>query len=214
MNTFGLYIHIPFCEKKCPYCDFYSGTPLKNDIEEYTAGVINRLVSYAEIYSGRVIDTVYFGGGTPNLIGAENLKRILASAKTLFSVTADAEITIEVNPGSVSADFFDAIYSAGFNRLSLGLQSANADELELLGRRHSRNDVETAVRSAQAAGFGNISLDLMIGLPKQTEESIRKSIEFCASMGVQHVSSYILKIEENTVFHRKLEPQTLSVRKT
>ena len=203
MTPFGLYIHIPFCEKKCPYCDFYSKKPSLGDTELYVPEVKKRIEHYSEIYSGRSIDTVYFGGGTPSLIGADALNELLSSVMENFPVTASAEVTVEANPGSVNRDFFEKIRKGGFNRLSLGLQSANADELAFLGRPHSAEDVKDAVEDAKKAGFDNISLDLMTGLPGQTEDKLSKSIAFCSSLGVSHVSSYILKIEEGTVFHRK-----------
>lgn len=209
MKSFGIYIHVPFCESKCPYCDFYSRPPKgsgKNKeeyIKEYTAGVKNRLVSYAKKYGSRPVDSVYFGGGTPSVLGAEALAEILSAIKENFHFTTDAEITAEANPCSVDEEFFSVLKKSGFNRLSMGLQSANGDELKLLGRRHTAEEAAEKVRLAQKCGFDNISLDLMIALPYQTEEKLKTSIEFCAALGVRHISSYILKIEENTVFGKK-----------
>ncbi len=209
MKSFGIYIHVPFCESKCPYCDFYSRPPKglgKNKeeyIKEYTAGVKTRLVSYAEKYGSRPVDSVYFGGGTPSVLGADALAEILAAIKENFHVANDAEITVEANPCSVDEEFFLTLRKSGFNRLSMGLQSANGDELKLLGRRHTAEEAAEKVRLAQKCGFDNISLDLMIALPNQTEEKLKTSIEFCAALGVRHISSYILKIEENTVFGKK-----------
>ncbi len=209
MKSFGIYIHVPFCESKCPYCDFYSRPPKgsgKNKeeyIKEYTAGVKNRLVSYAKKYGSRPVDSVYFGGGTPSVLGAQALAEILSAIKENFHVATDAEITAEANPCSVDEEFFLTLRKSGFNRLSMGLQSANGDELKLLGRRHTAEEAAEKVRLAQKCGFDNISLDLMIALPNQTEEKLKNSIEFCAALGVRHISSYILKIEENTVFGKK-----------
>lgn len=209
MKSFGIYIHVPFCESKCPYCDFYSRPPKGSEknkeeyIKEYTAGVKNRLVSYAKKYGSRPVDSVYFGGGTPSVLGADALAEILAAIKENFHVTTDAEITVEANPCSVDEEFFLTLRKSGFNRLSMGLQSANGDELKLLGRRHTAEEAAEKVRFAQKCGFDNISLDLMIALPNQTEEKLKTSIEFCAALGVRHISSYILKIEENTVFGKK-----------
>ena len=209
MKKFGIYIHVPFCESKCPYCDFYSRPPKsagkdKNEyIREYTAGVKSRLVSYAKIYGDRVVDTIYFGGGTPSVLGADALSDILSEIKNIYKVSENAEITCEANPCSVDEEFFTKLKNSGFNRLSMGLQSANEDELRLLGRRHTAEEAAEKVRIAQKVGFDNISLDLMIALPNQTKEKLKKSIDFCASLYVQHISSYILKIEENTVFGKK-----------
>lgn len=202
MKKAGIYIHVPFCDGKCPYCDFYSKVPKDEEAGRYTAAVIERIRKYAEKYHISA-ETVYFGGGTPNLIGGKNLSVILDAVRQNFSLSDSAEITCEVNPNSVNGEFFDTIRKAGFNRISMGLQSANEDELELLGRKHSAEDVRDAVETARKSGFTNISLDLMIGLPGQTQEKLKKSIDFCGSLGVPHVSSYILKIEERTPFFRR-----------
>lgn len=206
MKNFGIYIHVPFCESKCPYCDFYSRPPKGSGktkeeyVREYTAGVKSRLVSYAEKYWEREVDSVYFGGGTPSVLGEDALCEILSEIKSCFRVTDDAEITCEANPCSVGESFFRRLKDGGFNRLSMGLQSANEDELKLLGRRHTALEAAQKVRLARECGFDNISLDLMIALPNQTKEKLLHSIEFCSDLNVEHISSYILKIEENTVF--------------
>lgn len=209
MKNFGIYIHVPFCESKCPYCDFYSRPPKgsgktkEEHVREYTAGVKSRLVSYAEKYWEREVDSVYFGGGTPSVLGEDALCEILSEIKSRFHVTDDAEITCEANPCSVGESFFRRLKEGGFNRLSMGLQSANEDELKLLGRRHTAPEAAQKVGLARECGFDNISLDLMIALPNQTKEKLLHSIEFCSDLGVEHISSYILKIEENTVFGKK-----------
>ncbi len=209
MKNFGIYIHVPFCESKCPYCDFYSRPPKGSGktkeeyVREYTAGVKSRLVSYAEKYGEREVDSVYFGGGTPSILGEDALCEILSEIKSRFHVTDDAEITCEANPCSVGESFFRRLKEGGFNRLSMGLQSANEDELKLLGRRHTAPEAAQKVRLARECGFDNISLDLMIALPNQTKEKLLHSIEFCSDLNVEHISSYILKIEENTVFGKK-----------
>ncbi len=209
MKNFGIYIHVPFCESKCPYCDFYSRPPKGSGktkeeyVREYTAGVKSRLVSYAEKYCDRTVDTVYFGGGTPSVLGEDLLCEILAEIRASFHVAKDAEITCEANPCSVDERFFTRLREGEFNRLSMGLQSANEDELKLLGRRHTAEEAAEKVRLARKCGFDNISLDLMIALPNQTKEKLKRSIEFCSDLNVEHISSYILKIEENTVFGKK-----------
>lgn len=198
----GIYIHVPFCLSKCPYCDFYSKIPQPQEMESYLLAMDREIAKMAKKYP-RKVDTVYFGGGTPSALGGEGLARLLAVVRRNFEIATTAEITAELNPESVSKVLFQIIKKAGFNRISMGLQSANEDELEFLGRKHSLNTVENAVNMARAEGFDNISLDLMIALPNQTEEKLRKSIEFCSNLGVEHISSYILKVEENTVFGRK-----------
>ena len=202
MEAVGLYIHVPFCLGKCPYCDFYSVYPEKKLTEEYLEAVKSRIRRYSSLYK-RDIATVYFGGGTPNLIGYEGISEILKEIRENFNITEGAEITSECNPNSVTGEFFRGIKSAGVNRISMGLQSADMGELEFLGRKHSLTDVERAVKWARDAGIENISLDLMIGLEGQTKEKLKRSIDYCASLKVNHVSSYILKVEENTPFYKK-----------
>ncbi len=199
----GLYIHVPFCDGKCPYCDFYSMRGSAERMEEYTDSIIKNINAYGSSL-GRRADTLYFGGGTPNLLGARRLASLIASAKGNFGLS-DAEITLEVNPAEDLSGFLSEIHKAGANRLSFGLQSADEDELLLLGRRHTAAQAKKAVRNAQAAGFSNISLDLMLGIQSQTKESLLRSIEFCAESGVQHISAYLLKIEPHTAYYKNRE---------
>lgn len=198
MNIFsaaGMYIHIPFCISKCRYCDFYSLTNKKELMPEYTQRVKEAVEYYGEKYE-RQYNSLYFGGGTPLLLGEEDLADITDSVRPLL--TADAEVTAEGNPAAAGSFDFSALKAAGINRLSLGLQSSNQRELEALGRIHSADDAKETVIAAQKAGIDNISLDLMIGIPYQTEESLIESAEFCAALGVKHISAYMLKIEEGT----------------
>ncbi len=192
----GLYIHIPFCARKCPYCDFYSRPASAPVMEAYT----RQASAVLERWAGASLQTVYFGGGTPDLVGAKRLAGLLVDAQKMFSIPPDAEITTEANPTRVDKAFFSELRRGGFNRLSMGLQSADEDELRLLGRAHSPEDAAQAVRDAQAAGFQNLSLDLMLGLPGGSKEKLRRSMEFAAGLGVQHISAYILKIEPGTPF--------------
>ncbi len=197
MKPIGLYIHIPFCNGKCPYCDFYSVTPDDETVKAYVEKVCEKITAENRIY-----DTVYFGGGTPSLIGSQNIAKILS----VINRTPDCEVTLECNPsdtGAVNSDFdFELIARSGVNRISMGLQSANDAERKALGRRGGCDDVERAIARAKKAGISNISLDLMLGVPDQTAESLKKSIEFCKNSGAKHVSAYILKIEEGTPFHK------------
>lgn len=201
MNNIGLYIHVPFCDGKCPYCDFYSLHGDEKLMDEYTEAVIRSLYAYSHNLN-RTADTLYFGGGTPNLIGAERLCEIVAASKACFGLQ-NAEITVEVNPTRELNNFFERIYRAGVNRLSIGLQSANDEELKLLGRRHTAEQAAEAVAAAQQAGFCNISLDLMLAVQGQTQQSLLRSIQFCASQNIQHISAYLLKIEPGTNYYRK-----------
>ena len=196
----GIYIHVPFCDGKCPYCDFFSLRGTDDLMDQYTAALKRTLFQWAEEHGRERADTVYFGGGTPNLLGAERLAALLSAVQDCFDLSPDAEITLEANPVSVDGDFFRTVRKAGFNRLSMGMQSGNEDELRFLGRKHTLRDVENAVQSARKAGFDNLSLDLMLGLPEGAEEKLERSIDFAAKLGADHISAYLLKIEPGTPF--------------
>ena len=200
-NTIGLYIHIPFCKSKCPYCDFFSGRATENDYDNYIKLLSDNICLWSA-KTDKTVSSVYFGGGTPSILGAERLSKLLNKIKEDFTVAENAEITVEVNPDSGKTLDFDLLKLSGFNRISVGMQSAVEQELKALGRIHSINDAEVTVKRAQNAGINNISLDLMIGIPYQTIDSLKKSIDFCANCGITHISSYILKIESGTVFER------------
>ena len=199
MQPIGLYIHIPFCDGKCPYCDFYSMRGDAPAMDRYTDAVCASLIRWGRRVFAPV-DTVYFGGGTPTLLGADRLNRMLAAARDSFAVAPGAEVTAEANPASAQEALFCAMRAGGFNRLSMGMQSADADELRFLGRRHTAAQAAAAVRAAYYAGFENISLDLMIGLRGQTADSLSRSVDFCAAADVPHVSAYLLKVEPGTAF--------------
>ncbi len=191
----GLYIHVPFCAQKCRYCDFYSFPKGENYFEIYKNRVIEAVEFYSKKYA-RCYNSLYFGGGTPLLLGEKHLCEIMEAAKPFL--TEDAEVTAEGNPGVSERVDFQKLRDAGINRLSFGLQSSNETELSALGRIHSPKEAAETVKAAQKAGFDNISLDLMLGIPYQTEESLLESIKFCDSLGASHISSYMLKIEEGT----------------
>ena len=199
MRKVGLYIHIPFCVKKCGYCDFYSVVGDDMLMDAYTSAVISALGEYKDRF---VADTVYFGGGTPSVLGGKRISLILNAAKEF--ITPDAEITVEVNPGDNLNEFFAICSHSGVNRVSIGLQSANDSELKRLTRRHSSGDVSEAVRLARLHGIDNISLDLMLATEGQTEGTITQSIDFCADLNVNHISAYMLKIEQGTPFAKKI----------
>lgn len=200
MNPIGLYLHIPFCDGKCAYCSFFSRCCNDNILTEYTDRLIDSIIMWSDRIE-RTVDTVYFGGGTPSLLGHDRLTRVLDNVFDSFKIAENTEITVEVNPSSTDELDFQLLRQAGFNRLSVGLQSANDNELRLLGRRHSVDDACRTVERAQKAGFDNISLDVMLAVPDQTIESLDKTLAFCASCNVQHISAYILKIEEGTRFY-------------
>ena len=205
----GIYIHIPFCIKKCPYCDFYSFSAEEKDKDSYLKAVLLCLKSKASLVRDEV-DTVYFGGGTPSVFGGERISQVIGCIKDNYRLTADAEITVECNPSSVSAELFSAIYPAGANRISMGMQSAVEKERKALGRLSDKAQVEKAISLAKNAGIDNISLDIMLGVPSQTMESLDESIDFLLSADIKHISAYMLKIEEGTVFDTVRESLSLA----
>ena len=194
----GLYFHIPFCKNKCPYCDFYSSKLCGNEAEAYVC----KLKKEIEKYSGS-FDTVYFGGGTPSIIEPELICDILSCARAQFEIDKESEITIECNPREDLKEAFEIYRKAGINRVSIGMQSAVDSERFALGRAAGKKEVERTVRYAKEAGIENISLDLMLGIPKQTLSSLDESLDFIDKMGVKHISAYMLKIEEGTEFFKR-----------
>ena len=198
--TRGLYIHIPFCKSKCNYCDFYSG----NFSEDMQKKYVDKLCEEIEKW-GRLntcpIDTIYFGGGTPSRLTSSQLEQIFTTIYSTFIVADDAEITLEINPGD-DFHFLTTAAQLSVNRISVGIQSANEDELKMLGRRHSFDDAVKTIDFIRKVGIANISADLMIGLPNSTLTSLDKSISKILSLEIPHISSYILKIEENTPFYK------------
>lgn len=188
----GLYVHIPFCKRRCRYCDFFSTTLLERR-EEYVQAVLKEIEERRD-EAGEPIRTIYIGGGTPSMLTAEQIHRILQTIGT----DGKDEITMEANPGDLTAEYLQAIREAGIQRLSIGIQSFNDELLELLGRRHNATQAIEAVRMAQVEGFDNISIDLMYALPTQTMELWEADIEQALQLGVQHISSYGLMYEEGT----------------
>lgn len=204
----GIYIHIPFCKSKCPYCDFYSFKADEKTKDSYLTAVL----SYLERYRYKVtdeIDTVYFGGGTPSFFSGERIKEILCYIKDNYNVTDDAEITVECNPSSVDAQLARTLSEAGVNRISMGMQSVVDKERITLGRHSDREKISLCIDLFRSYGINNISLDLMLGIPYQTKESLKESIDFVRSKNVTHVSAYMLKIEENTAFYKEMNTLSL-----
>ncbi|MGN0532062.1 MAG: radical SAM family heme chaperone HemW [Eubacterium sp.] len=195
--TAGLYIHIPFCKSKCPYCDFYS-VKYQPDVATH---YVDRLISTMDDYHG-TFDTIYFGGGTPSILPAGELGRIIEAAKNHFVISDDCEITVECNPSKDMAQDFVLYRHYGVNRISIGMQSAVDKERFALGRAAGRYKVQKTIADARNAGINNISLDIMLGTPKQSLESLDETLSFVDSMAVQHISAYMLKIEEGTRFYK------------
>lgn len=193
----GIYIHVPFCAKKCPYCDFYSCLYTLKSARKYTDAVLRNIPALPELSA----DTVYFGGGTPSILPPELLAEILDSISENVRLIMP-EITVEVNPCTVTEKKLDAYKEMGVNRLSFGVQSGNNDELAFLGRKHSFEKAAEMVEAAHDMGFENISCDVMIGVKDQTAEKLENSIKKIAKLPIKHISSYILKVEENTDFGR------------
>lgn len=191
----GLYFHIPFCKSKCPYCDFYSVKFDEASAQRYVQEICDEIKQYQGIF-----DTVYFGGGTPSILPPELIGKILDCARAQFEISDDAEITVECNPSKDLSEDFKKYALYGVNRISVGMQSAVDSERFALGRAAGRNEVERTINYARQSGIENISLDLMLGTPKQTIESLDYSFDFIKSVGVPHVSAYMLKIEEGTKF--------------
>lgn len=195
MEKAGLYFHIPFCRSKCPYCDFYSVKYEKELAEKYT----NRLIEEIKKYNGS-FDTIYFGGGTPSIIEPELLGKIITASKNQFEISENAEITVECNPSKNLERDFEKYAQYGINRVSIGMQSARNEERFALGRSAGQTEVMKAVNDAKKAGITNISLDVMLGTPKQTLDSLDETFEFIYKTNVTHISAYMLKIEEGTKF--------------
>lgn len=207
-DKLGIYIHIPFCGKKCPYCSFYSISYKKNTVNEYCGELLRKIEYYGNLYKNKKVDTVYFGGGTPSLIGTDWLVKILDAVNNSFNADLD-EVTVEVNPNSAMLLDFSLLKKYGVNRISVGMQSANDNELQILGRRHCKEDIEKLIDKIRSAQINNISLDLMCCIPEQTVESLASSIGFCKDMEINHISSYMLKIEEGTPFYNNADKLNL-----
>lgn len=193
----GIYVHVPFCAGKCPYCDFYSLAADEVTKDAYVAAVLRDFSAISETVTA---DTLYFGGGTPSLLGGERIAVLTRAAKETFSIPADGEITMEANPGDDLAAVFAAFKAAGGNRVSIGVQATDDATLRALGRRHTAKEAAEAVKTAHDAGIDNVSVDLMLGLEGQTTDAVCAAVETVASWGVPHVSAYLLKIEPGTPF--------------
>ena len=195
----GIYVHVPFCRSKCQYCDFYSLTTKDGRVmDQYLRAVCTHIKEAGQLAPNYLVDTVYFGGGTPSFFGAEGMAQILSVIRKSFDVARTAEITFEANPDSVSDRLARRLHSEGFTRVSLGIQSDNDDMLKKLGRPHSYQQAVTAFKKLRKAGFRNISVDLMYGLPGQSLQSWEETLNNVLSLGAEHISCYGLKVEENT----------------
>ena len=202
----GIYIHVPFCRSKCQYCDFYSVTT-KDDrlLDGYLDAICAHVKEAGALAPGYTVDTVYFGGGTPSFFGADGMATILTAIRRSFDVSNNAEITFEANPDSVSPKLLQKLHSEGFNRVSLGIQCDSDEILEKIGRPHNYAQAVTAVKQIRRAGFRNLSLDLIYGLPGQTVGSWERTLQNVLKLEPEHISCYGLKVEEGTPMHRYQE---------
>lgn len=201
-NNLGLYLHIPFCEKKCPYCDFYS-LEGKQDYRRFTDALLLHMEDYSQFTQSRLVDSIFIGGGTPTAVPVSLLAGLVDAAHDYFAVTPDSEITVEVNPATVKPSSLRKLRKAGVNRLSIGAQSVNDAELAALGRLHTSEQFFKTFEMAREAGFDNINIDLMYGIPKQTPDSFSQTIERICSLSPEHLSLYALRIEPDTPFYER-----------
>lgn len=211
MKELGIYVHIPFCKQKCSYCDFISYSNKNNLVEEYIKKIKEEIKNYAKNLDKYEITTIYIGGGTPSYIESTHITEILDTIKQNYNVTKNAEITIELNPGTVTKEKLEAYVKSEINRISIGLQSCNAHLLKMFGRIHTFEEFLNTYKLAQEAGFANINVDLMIGLPNQTIENVKDSLEKIIKLKPQHISVYSLIIEKGTPIERKIEKGELEL---
>lgn len=194
----GLYIHIPFCVKKCAYCDFVSYCGREGEFDSY----IDTLKKEMQKYSGEKLDSVFIGGGTPTVLDAVQIHRLMSDIKNNFELSPECEITSEANPGTVDDEKITAMLDSGINRISIGVQSFNDDELKIIGRIHDAEAAYKTVCRVHECGFKNINIDLMTALPFQTEKSLQNTVKTALSLPITHISAYSLIIEENTPLER------------
>jgi len=208
----GLYLHIPFCRRKCIYCDFYSGEATTQELQNYPGLLIKHLERVAgQGRWQRPFDSIYFGGGTPSLLSPQSIDAILQAIGRHYSLASDIEISLEANPGTVTIDSLTGYRSAGINRLSLGLQTCNDQLLRCLGRLHNRRQGLQSVAWARQAGFANISLDLMFALPGQSREDLEEDLQIYLDLAPEHFSCYGLTAEPGTPLHASVASGALSL---
>ncbi|MDO5001338.1 MAG: radical SAM family heme chaperone HemW [Eubacteriales bacterium] len=199
----GVYIHIPFCASKCGYCDFYSLSGCDHMMPDYQDALIDHIEESAQSLKSYEVDSVYFGGGTPSFYGADRIVEIFNTLKLNGNVRLDSEVTVECNPDSTSLNALKLLREEGVNRLSLGVQSANNDLLKLIGRRHNFQQVKRSMQDARDAGFENISLDLIYGLPSQSKSDWAETLARIIELHPEHISCYGLKLEEGTPMYER-----------
>lgn len=206
----GIYIHIPFCKSKCSYCDFLSFVPKSEDEKNrYVDYLIKEIGLYSKLYGKRCVDSIYFGGGTPSLIGTKNVNRIMEAIYSGFNVLDHSENTLEINPGTTDEYLYKEIYKTGINRASLGLQTSDDRIIKTLNRTSSFKDFLKAVNELKESGIKNISADLMLSLPGNTEERELKDAKLISELGINHISAYSLIVHENIPIYEDIKNKKL-----
>lgn len=200
----GIYVHIPYCRTKCLYCNFYS-IPSSESIGDYVSAVIAELGMRRDYLNGEKIDTIYFGGGTPSIAGTDSIRDILRAVHDSFDVAADSEITLEANPDDTDPGFLSRLKDAGINRLSIGIQSFRDEDLRYLGRAHNAASAVSAIERSLAAGFSNLTIDLIYGIPGLDDDAWKRNIDIAADYGIPHISAYALTVECDTPIERLIE---------
>ena len=220
MKDIGIYVHIPFCKHKCYYCDFISYANKESLVERYINVLIREITDVAtgnrldyengidELFN---VNTIYIGGGTPSFIESKYIVNIISTIKEYFKINENAEITLEVNPGTVNENKLKDYFNAGVNRLSIGLQATNDSLLKEIGRIHTYEEFLNTYKLARKIGFKNINADLMIGLPKQTIEDVEKAVNDLIKLGLEHISVYSLILEEGTVLEEQIRSGKLKL---
>ncbi len=196
-SSLGLYVHVPFCRTKCRYCDFYRVGENRLKIDLFLAALRREIDGWTALH-GRAVETIFFGGGTPSLLAGEEIGAVLGALGARFAIAPEAEVTVEANPSDLDPPALAALRAAGVNRLSIGVQSFSDRELALVGRRHDAARAERVVREARQAGFENLSIDLMLAIPGQTEASFRRSLEKAIALETDHLSLYLLEVHESS----------------
>ena len=201
MKEMELYIHVPFCIKKCAYCDFLSAPAGEEERQRYVETMIKEIQGYRKKYQEYCVTTIFVGGGTPSVLSGEQIKEVFNALRASFVIDTQAEITIEVNPGTVTEEKVEAWMQAGVNRISIGLQSVNDEELQMLGRMHTYKDFLNTYHLLRDKGFNNLNIDLISAIPGQTLESWKKTLSTVAELEPEHISAYSLIVEEGTPFY-------------
>lgn len=201
----GIYVHIPFCKQKCTYCDFHFSTTFHSYKERMVRSLISEIRQRKDYLGRQIVETIYFGGGTPSLLSVDDLNTILKEIRDGYLVSSNPEITLETNPDDINSNVLSSWLSVGINRLSIGIQSYRQQDLDWMNRAHNVTEAISCVSLAQEAGFKNITVDLIYGLPNYTTEEWKQAIQTTIAMGVQHISAYCLTVEQRTALKKMVD---------